>query len=124
MSPGNTFFAVLCCGLVAAVVALTTRLLRLQRAVDDRAAESITKARFLTTMSQEMRTPISGLIGMTSLLLSTSLEGDQQEYARHIQQSGEALLQQVNDLVDYARLDEGGLQLEEVDFDLHGLLEH
>jgi len=109
--------------LLLVIAGLCVAIFQLRSAARMKSQEALAKARFLTCISQEMRTPMSGLIGMTNLLLSTGLSGDQEEIARHVEQSAELVLQQVSDLIDYARLDEGSLQLEVVDFDAHGLLE-
>src|SRR5579862_5893578 len=81
------------------------------------------KGEFLANMSHEVRTPMNGIIGMNSLLLRTTLTDEQRRYAETVQQSSESLLTVLNDVLDVAKLDDGRVQLEDIDFDLVGTVE-
>ena len=74
------------------------------------------KLQLLATMSHEMRTPLNGILGMTSLLLDTQLEPNQRAYAESVRESGVALLALINDLLDYSKIEAGHLDIEPAAF--------
>lgn len=81
------------------------------------------KSQFLATMSHEIRTPMNGVIGMVELLRDTPLSGNQQHYLDVIHRSGETLLDIINDILDYSKIEAGKMQLESAPFNLEDLIE-
>lgn len=71
---------------------------------------------FLATASHEIRTPLNGILGTVSLLLETDLSPAQREYAETIRLSGARLLDLLNNVLDYARLDASAVELEQESF--------
>ena len=80
-----------------------------------------TKASFLAHMSHELRTPLNGVLGMTQLAQALALGAEQRRYLELAQQSGQALLGFLDDVLDFAQAEAGRLQLRDEPFDLAAL---
>ncbi|OUS26257.1 hypothetical protein A9Q99_18670 [Gammaproteobacteria bacterium 45_16_T64] len=81
------------------------------------------KSEFLATMSHEIRTPMNAIIGFAELLLNESLDERQARFVKRIDTSGKALLQIINDILDYSKIEAGKLQVEMIHFNFYELMD-
>jgi signal transduction histidine kinase len=104
--------------LVVSQAARADALARLETALQDAEAASRAKSAFLATMSHEIRTPLNGVLGMADAMFAGPLAPEQRERLEVVRQCGQAVLAQLNDVLDLSKIEAGRLELEEIVFDL------
>jgi len=82
-----------------------------------------TKNRFLATISHEVRTPINAIIGFCDLAINPDVHDDHQTNLKRVKDSSEHLLSLIKDIIDYAQIESGKLELKKFTFDVHNLIE-
>ena len=90
----------------------------MQRQLDAIDSASKAKSQFLANMSHEVRTPINAILGMNEMIIRESSDEQIVEYATNVKQAGKALLAQVNSVLDYSKLEEGKMEIIQVEYDL------
>ncbi len=96
----------------------------LQKAMKEAQAANQAKSQFLSNMSHELRTPLNVILGFAQLMSrSGSLNSPQQQYIHSINQSGEHLLNLINDVLEMSKIEAGKINLNLSDFNLHNLLD-
>jgi two-component system, sensor histidine kinase RpfC len=80
------------------------------------------KRKFLSTVSHEMRTPLNAIIGMNDLLRDTALNTEQSEMVRAMHDASRSMLKLIENVLDISKIEAGKVNVEETDFDLHGLI--
>lgn len=89
---------------------------KLELAYDQALESSNLKSEFVANISHEIRTPISGVIGMSELILKTQLNSDQRNLALTIHESAQSLLSIINDILDFSKMEAGKVDLEIINF--------
>lgn len=94
----------------------------LEKALERAESSSRAKSEFLANMSHEIRTPLNGVLGMTQVLQLTDLSDQQSRYVDTIRNSGQALADLIDDILDISKIEAGRVELEQASFDLHSLV--
>ncbi len=93
------------------------------RDMTERKQAELAKQEFLAMISHEVRTPITSVMGMASLLLNSELSTEQQDFVETIHLSGESLLRIINDFLDFSKIEAGRLELEDQPFVLRSCIQ-
>lgn len=113
-------------GIVSMALNITDTMRRevdLREARDNALAADRAKSAFLAKMSHELRTPMNGVVGMADLLLEAGLEKENALYVSTIKNSSMALLDIINDVLDFSKLDAEKITLKSEPFDLEHVLQ-
>ena len=110
-------------GLIAVPLYFASLLKQLTQAIAQARRANEAKSRFLANMSHEFRTPLNGLAGMSELLATTRLDGEQRECVNTIQASTRTLLSLVEDVLDISAIEAGKLKLTPVEFSLREMVD-
>jgi len=110
--------------LVAANQQLEAAIARAEQLAKEAETANQAKSIFLANMSHEIRTPMNAVLGMLHLALRTEMTSQQRDFLGKAEQAAKNLLGVLNDILDFSKVEAGYLQLEQVEFDLHEVLDN
>ncbi|NKX65768.1 response regulator [Labrenzia sp. 5N] len=94
-----------------------------EKAYEAAEAGNKAKSEFLATIGHEIRTPLNGILGMAELLAQKQLPEEETGYVRTITSSGNALLEMINEILDFAKIEYGSVETEQIVFRLDELVQ-
>jgi signal transduction histidine kinase/CheY-like chemotaxis protein/HPt (histidine-containing phosphotransfer) domain-containing protein len=106
-------------GALTGFMAVESDITKLVRATEAAQEASRTKSQFLANMSHEIRTPMNAIIGMTGLVLESTIDAEQRELLEIVKNASDSLLSLINDILDFSKIEAGQMTLEKAEFDLH-----
>lgn len=114
-------FVIFSFGISAKIKELAEQKRRATYEAETARARAKAKSEFLAHMSHEIRTPLNGVLGMIQLLSTSKLDQQQKSWVKVINSSGSTLMNIVNDILDYSRIEAGKLSIEKIPFDLRAV---
>lgn len=109
-------------GMIMVGLYFSTLVARLTAALQLEEAANQAKRSFISSVSHELRTPLNAIIGMANLLHSTALSREQADMVRSLDNASHLMLTLIEDVLDFSKIEAGKLLIEEVEFDLHHLV--
>ena len=108
---------------VAYVVRYSAKMLQTKESIDEVKRADEAKTEFLTLMSHEIRTPINAILGMNAMVLRERPQGKIKEYSINIKDAGNTLLELVNTILDFTKIESGTMEVERSEFSLSALID-
>ncbi len=122
--PRETELLQLCAGMMSAALSQAAANESLRNSEMQAREATRMKSEFLANMSHEIRTPLNGVLGLTTLLLNTSLNGEQKNYLNLLRESAESLLSIISDILDISKIEARKIEIESIAFDLQELVQN